>query len=62
MRKCCRAARFYDFELRSPDLLEVLAIAEAAAVENILTDRRFHVEVVDLHGVRDQAAVERFGL
>jgi len=55
-------ARFYDVELPSPDYVRVGRFTEAAVVGEILTDRRFLVEVADLDGARDRAAVERFGL
>lgn len=49
-------------ELPDRDLVQVTKDSEAAAVEAILTDRRFHFEVVGVDAARDRAAVERFGL
>jgi len=44
------------------ELVSVARVEEAAVVEEILTDRRFHFELAGLAAGRDRAAVERFGL
>jgi len=62
MREWWQQSKVWGSDVPPLELVEVTSDTEAAAVEEILTDRRFHFEVVGFEAARDRAAVERFGL